>query len=129
MTTSPDTAALTALVDRYIALWNETDANRRQALIALTFAADARYLDPVLAGDGHDGIDAMVGAVHAKYPGYRFTRTSEVNAHHDRALFNWRLGPQDGPVFVKGIDVAVVTADGRLKQIDGFFTELNTPPQ
>lgn len=122
-----ENAALTALVDRYIAAWNETDASRRQALIALTFTDKARYLDPVLAGDGHHGIDTMVGAVHAKYPGYRFSRTSEVNGHHDRAMFNWQLGPKDGPVFVKGVDVAVLSADGRLAQVDGFFTEVNAP--
>ncbi len=122
-----DNAALTALVDRYIAAWNETDASRRQALIALTFTDKARYLDPVLAGDGHDGIDAMVGAVHAKYPGYTFSRTSDINGHHDRAMFNWALGPKDGPLFVKGVDVAVVSADGRLAQVDGFFTEVNAP--
>lgn len=122
-----ENAALTALVDRYIAAWNETDASRRQALIALTFTDDARYLDPVLAGDGHHGIDAMVGAVHAKYPGYRFSRTSEVNGHHDRAMFNWQLGPKAGPVFVKGVDVVVLSPDGRLAQVDGFFTEVNAP--
>jgi len=122
-----DNAALTALVDRYMAAWNETDASRRQALIALTFTDKARYLDPVLAGDGHEGIDAMVGAVHAKYPGYKFSRTSDINGHHDRAMFNWQLGPKDGPVFVKGVDVAVVSADGRLAQVDGFFTEVNAP--
>jgi len=122
-----DNAALTALVDRYIAAWNETDASRRQALIALTFTEDARYLDPALAGDGHDGIHAMVGAVHAKYPGYHFARTSEINSHHDRAMFNWELGPKEGPVFVKGVDVAVVSDDGRLQQVDGFFTEVNAP--
>ena len=127
--TNPDNAAFTALVDRYFAVWNETDVGRRQALIAKTFVEDASYLDPLLAGDGHDGIDAMVRAVHEKYPGYRFARTSEVNAHHDRALFNWQLAPQDGPVFVKGVDVAMMSGDGRLKQVAGFFTELNAPQQ
>lgn len=127
--TNPDNAAVTALVDRYFAVWNETDAGRRQALIARTFAEDASYLDPLLAGDGHDGIDAMVRAVHEKYPGYCFTRTSDVNAHHDRALFNWQLAPKDGPVFVKGVDVALVSDDGRLAHVAGFFTELNAPQQ
>ena len=93
------------LVDRYIAMWNETDAGRRRGLIAKIWADGASYLDPVLSGEGRDGIDAMVKAVHEKYPGHRFKRTSDVNAHHDRAQFAWELGPEGGPALVKGVDL------------------------
>jgi len=122
-----DIAALTSLVDRYIAVWNEADANRRQALIMLTFVEHASYLDPMLAGEGHDGINALVEAVHAKYPGYKFSRTSDVNAHHDRAQFDWQLAPGNGPALVKGLDFSIVSDDGRLKAVTGFYTELNMP--
>jgi hypothetical protein len=43
---------LTELIDRYIAMWNETDANQRQALIAQTWTDDARYVDLVLQAEG-----------------------------------------------------------------------------
>jgi hypothetical protein len=33
-------------IDRYIAIWNETDAKRRQDLIAQTWTEDATYVDP-----------------------------------------------------------------------------------
>ena len=78
---------VTELVDRYIAVWNETDAACRRSLIARTFAQEASYLDPVLRGDGRDGIDAMIKAVHEKYPGHEFTRTSDVDSHNDQARF------------------------------------------
>ena len=39
-----------ALADHYIAAWNETDADARRALIARTWAEDATYVDPVMAG-------------------------------------------------------------------------------
>lgn len=121
------------LVDRYIAMWNETDAARRGALIAAIWADGASYLDPVLSGEGRDGIDAMIKAVHEKYPGHRFKRISDVNAHHDRAQFAWELGPElgpeQGPVLAKGIDFATLSAEGRLKNVTGFFTELNVRPQ
>jgi hypothetical protein len=113
-----------ALVDRYIAMWNETDAARRRTLIGGVFADGARYLDPVLSGDGRDGIDAMVKAVHEKYPGYRFARTSDVNAHHDRVQFAWELAPESGPALVKGLDFATLSTDGRLQTVTGFFTEV-----
>lgn len=116
------------LVDHYIAMWNETDARRRRGLIAEIWADGATYLDPMLSGEGRDGIDAMVSAVHEKYPGHRFKRTSDVNAHHDRVQFAWELGPDGGPGLVKGVDFAVLSAEGRLENVTGFFTELNVPP-
>jgi hypothetical protein len=114
---------LVELVDRYIAIWNETDAAARHNLIAWTYTEDARYLDPVLQGEGRDGIDAMVKAVHERFPGHKFTRTSDVDAHHDRARFAWELGPASGPALVKGIDFATLSEDGKLQSVTGFFTQ------
>ena len=117
------------LVDRYIAMWNETDAGRRRGLVAKIWADGASYLDPVLSGEGRDGIDTMVKTVHEQYPGYRFKRTSDVNAHHDRAQFAWELGPEGGPALVRGVDFATLSNEGYLKTVTGFFTELNVLPQ
>jgi hypothetical protein len=117
------------LVDRYIAIWNETDGATRRQLIARTYTEDADYLDPVLQGRGRSGIDDMVKAVHEKYPGYTFSRTSDVDSHHDRARFSWQLAPESGPALVKGIDFATLSADGRLRAVTGFFTEVATPAQ
>ena len=113
------------LIDRYIATWNEPDDARRHAIIAAIWTDDAAYLDPSLQGDGRDGIDAMVKAVHERFPGQRFRRTSDVDAHHDRLRFLWSLGPDAGPPTVQGADFGVRAADGRLSSITGFFD----PPQ
>src|SRR2546429_182127 len=43
---------VTELIDRYIAMWNETDAARRRDLIAKTWTHTGRYLDPVMQGKG-----------------------------------------------------------------------------
>jgi hypothetical protein len=127
MNTNAD-GKIVELVDRYITMWNETDVGRRRGLIAKIWADGASYLDPVLSAEGHDGIDTMVKALHEQYPGHRFKRTSDVNAHHDRAQFAWELGPEDGPALVKGVDFATLSNEGCLKSVTGFFTELN-PPQ
>lgn len=111
----------TALADRYIAAWNETDAGRRQALVAAAWTEDAQYRDPKLAGDGQAGIHAMIGQVHATFPGHRFHRTGPVDAHGDRLRFAWALAPEGGPPLVCGTDFAVVAADGRLASVTGFF--------
>lgn len=109
-----------ALVDRYIASWNETDAERRRALIADTFTPDVRYVDPMMRGDGHSGIDALVDGVHAKFPGFRFALSRAVESVDDHVRFSWQLGPAEAPGLIEGTDVARV-ADGRFAAIHGFL--------
>ncbi len=111
------------LVEGYLAAWNETDAAARRALIARCWAEDGRYLDPMLSAEGHAGIAAMVEAVQAKLPGHRFRRAGPVDAHHDRLRFAWELAPGGGgPAAVRGVDFAVLAADGRrLASVAGFF--------
>jgi hypothetical protein len=111
---------VTKLVDRYIDMWNEVDAAKRRTLIADVWTPDAIYVDPVLRGDGRDGIHAMVAQVHERFPGHSFRRTSDVDAHNDRVRFGWELAPEGGPPVVKGVDFAAV-ADGRLAAVTGFF--------
>jgi hypothetical protein len=118
---SATNADLTQLADRYIALWNETDAARRRGLIAETWTETARYRDPMLTGDGPDGIDALIAAVQAQYPSHRFHRTGAVDAHHQSLRFTWELRVEGQPPFVVGVDIGEVAADGRLQSITGFF--------
>jgi SnoaL-like domain len=120
-------ADLTRLADRYIAMWNETDGQRRRGLIAETWTETGRYRDPMLAGDGPDGIDAMVAAVQTQYPAHRFHRTGPVDAHNQALRFTWELREEGEPPFVVGLDVGEVAADGRLQSITGFFDQVVQP--
>ena len=122
------TETLTRCIDLYIDMWNEEDADRRAALIDAAWTEDASYADPLLEAEGHDALSAMVAAVHGHYPGCRFRRRSDVDAHHDRVRFAWDLVQPDGAVFVAGIDVGEVADDGRLRRITGFFGELSDGP-
>ena len=115
------------LADRYIAMWNETDAGRRRGLIAELWTETARYRDPMLSGDGPDGIDAMVAAVQTQYPNHRFHRTGAVDAHHQSLRFGWELKEAGQAPFVIGIDIGEVAADGRLQAITGFFDQVAQP--
>jgi len=110
----------TELIDRYIATWNETDAERRRDLITQTWTEDSTYLDPLMRGEGHGGIDSMIQGVQAQFPGLLFRRTSEVDAHNDRVRFTWELGPEGGPALAGGVDFGVITG-GRLQAITGFL--------
>jgi hypothetical protein len=109
------------LIDRYIAAWNATDAGSRRALVAGAFAEDATYLDPLMQGTGHAGIDAMIAGVQSRFPAHEFRRSGKVDAHHDHLRFSWELAPEGGEAFIKGTDFAVLGADARLAAVTGFF--------
>ena len=110
------------VVERYIEIWNETDAAARQALIAQTWTAGATYLDPMMRGDGADGIDAMIAGVQARFPGFRFRQTGKVDAHNGRVRFSWECGPgMDGAAVIAGTDFAELAEDGRLAAVTGFL--------
>jgi hypothetical protein len=115
---------ITETVDTYLAMWNEDDVERRAALIERAWTPDGRYVDPVQEADGHAALSAMVDAIHAHYPGQRFRRTTDVDAHHSEVRFGWELGVPGGDVTVAGVDVGILAADGRLLRITGFFGDL-----
>lgn len=117
-------ADIATVVDNYIATWNETDAGRRRALVTETWAEDGSYLDPLMSGEGADGIDGMIGGMQQAYPGHRFKLVSGPDAHHDRVRFAWQLFGEDGTVAVAaGLDFATVAEDGRLKEVTGFLEQ------
>ena len=113
---------ITTVVHNYIAMWNETTPEERRALVADAFADGAKYLDPIMSGEGREGIDAMVAAIQERFPGHRFRLSFGPDMHNDRVRFAWELVNGDGsaPVAV-GVDFATVADDGRLREVTGFL--------
>ena len=114
-------STITSVVDTYIAAWNETDSERRLELVGETFTDDGRYLDPLMAGEGVDGIAAMIGAAQAQFPGHRFELSFGPDTHNDVARFAWTLRSDDGAAVAGGVDFATVNPDGRLRNVTGFL--------
>jgi hypothetical protein len=109
------------LVKRYLACWNETDADDRRALIDDVWAADAAYTDPMTEARGREAIDATIGAVQAQFPGLVFTAVGTADSHHHQTRFSWGLGrPQAEPIVI-GFDVAETDEDGRIVNVLGFL--------
>ena len=89
-----ETVPIDAVVDGYFAMWNETDTTRRGDAIAAAWTPGGAYVDPLLP----------------------------VDAHHDRARWDWELAsPDGGTTVVSGVDFAVLAPDGRLREVTGFF--------
>ncbi len=124
-TNSPtDAIEIGQAVEGYFAMWNESDPQRRQKIIGATWDADSNYVDPLFTATGYEALDALVVAVHERFPGYQFTMTEAIDTHHDRARWGWALGDPNGetPVAV-GVDFATLAADGRLREVTGFFAQ------
>jgi SnoaL-like domain len=111
------------IAERYIDLWNETDEQSRRKLIASAWTEDAIYVDPMMTGQGHSEIDALIGAVHERFPGFSFALAGVVEGHNDRVRFSWTLGAPDAGPIAHGTDFGLVAADGRLKSVTGFLDQ------
>lgn len=109
------------LVNNYIAMWNETDPDRRRELVAETVTDDADYVDPVMEGAGIDGISTMIGGAQSQFPGHRFALVAGPEAHHDRVRFTWSLAAAGGAPVAIGVDFVDLADDGRMRSITGFL--------
>ena len=109
------------IAEQYLDAWNERDTAARRARIARLFTLDARYLDPMMRGSGHTGIDTMIAGAQQHFPGHRFSLAGTPDGHNDVVRFSWRLSGPDGAEVARGTDVAVVAADGRLARVTGFL--------
>jgi SnoaL-like domain len=119
MTTDLDTT-----IQRYIDAWNESDAGRRRELVSSVWTDDGTYVDPLMAGEGHDSISTMIGLAQQQFPEHRFELSYGPDAHNDRVRFAWRLyGPDGDDPVAGGTDFAVVAADGRLSSVTGFLEQ------
>jgi SnoaL-like domain len=111
------------VVNNYIAMWNATDPQRRHELVAQTVTEDATYIDPVMTGEGTDGISTMIAGAQEQFPGHVFSLRSEPDAHHDRLRFSWSLAPVGGRPVAHGTDFAMIAQDGRMQSITGFLEQ------
>ncbi|MDM0016122.1 nuclear transport factor 2 family protein [Variovorax saccharolyticus] len=119
-TATPDALRV---AEHYIAVWNETDAGRRLALLETHWTDDARYVDPLAQAHGRTQISALVGGVQQRFPGFRFALKGQPDAHGDQLRFSWTLGPSGAEDLIVGTDFAQLEA-GRLRSVTGFLDKV-----
>jgi hypothetical protein len=113
----------TTIANRYIDLWNERTPTRRREMLRESWTADASYVDPLMRGDGHAGVDALIAGVQERFPDFRFKLIGEPNGYGDNLRFSWGLGPDGVDSPIKGTDFAVLS-DGRIRSITGFLDQV-----
>lgn len=119
-TATPDAAGI---AHAYLAVWNETDPLRRRRLLEAGWQPDASYADPMAQARGLDAIDALVGAVQQRYPGFRFHLKGRADAHGDHLRFGWTLGPAGAEDLIEGSDFAQLDG-GKLRAVTGFLDKV-----
>lgn len=105
----------------YLAAWNEPDSARRRASLAQGWAEDARYADPLMKGEGREGIAAMIEGARAQFPGHGFMLRGTPEGHGRFVRFSWTLAPAEGAAVAGGTDVVRLDEQGRIAEVIGFL--------
>jgi len=113
-----------AVVERYLAMWNQTDPAARRTLVGEACTSDVTYVDPLAAIEGTDALDGLIAAAQGQFPGFVFSPGGPADGHHDVARFAWHLGRPGEEPLVEGFDVVEVAADGRIRAVRGFLDKV-----
>ena len=104
----------------YLAAWNEPDDANRLALMS-DWTDHARYVDPIMQGEGRAGIAGMIAAARTQFPGHGFTLRGVPDGHGDHVRFSWTLAPHGGAPVAQGTDMVRLDSDGRIDVVIGFL--------
>jgi hypothetical protein len=107
-----------ALADRYVAVWNETDAEARRRAIAELWTADGRHYVDTRQACGYEALESRIKDSHEKNVrdrGYRFCSVSGARALHDGVAFFWEMVSADGDkVLATGLDFLLINPQGQI---------------
>ena len=115
-----------ATARRYVAMWNEPDAERRRSEIAALFAGDNEHFITSQEVRGADAMERRVTTSYEKWvrdARYLFHLAGEPQSHHGGVLLRWRMAPASGGGDVSlGSAFLVLADDGRIRR-DWQFTD------
>ncbi|MGJ7611993.1 MULTISPECIES: hypothetical protein [unclassified Variovorax] len=106
------------LADRYIALWNLSDAGARRDAIASLWVPQGEHHVRTLQAKGYEALDQRVTSSHEKNvrdAGFVFRATGDAQLLRDTVMFHWQMVPAaGGPVAAVGLEFLQLAEDGRI---------------
>lgn len=124
------------LVNRYVAVWHEPDAELRRKAIHDLWAEDgAHILQPpqeirkaatelgftstTLEARGHDALEVRVTRTYEEFVGsgaFSFRPRDNADRLHNVVKFSWEMVPAGGgDVAGTGLEILILNEDGRIK--------------
>jgi hypothetical protein len=125
------------LAEKYVALWNEPDADRRRRIIAELWAQDGTHilqppqeiraiaaqpgiaLTAILKAQGYEEIEARAASAYEHWvgsEGLSFRGRDDAERLGDVVKLHWEAIAKDGSVFAVGLTFIVLAADGRIER-------------
>jgi hypothetical protein len=113
------------LADRYVAVWNEIDPDRRRRAIAELWAPDGRHFVDTREACGYDALETRITGSHEKNVrdgGHRFRAAKDAQALRDVVTFHWEMLPaNDETVVARGLEFLIVDGSGHILVDYQFF--------
>lgn len=108
----------TELVERYVALWNEPDPDKRRTEIVALWAPDGLHYAKSHTCVGYTALEDRVTRSYDRSiaPGLNlFRQAGNIEAHHNVLRFNWHMARKtDGHIVAIGFEFFVLAEDGRI---------------
>jgi hypothetical protein len=106
------------LSDRYVAVWNESDPERRRRQIAALWVPDGQHYSDVREARGYDALEQRIVGSYNKNVrdgGHRFRARQDARTLRDIVTFHWEmLAAADDQVAACGFAVLRVGDEGRI---------------
>jgi len=119
-----DQSELTQLVDQYIALWHETDAERRRKLITGLWVENGVQFTRQHEHRGYQALEERVVRAYEEFvkkEGFVFRLSSDVVGHHDALKFTWEMVPAGGGEVAASGTIFFLLSDDRRIRLDYQF--------
>jgi hypothetical protein len=108
------------LTDRYVAMWNETNPQRRNLTVRELWAEDGIECTAIRETRGHDALETRVAASHEKNvrdAGCLFRSLHNADGHHGLIKFNWEMfRTRDNTIQSTGFYMLLLDDAGKIRQ-------------
>jgi hypothetical protein len=113
------------LADRYAAVWNEKDEERRRVAIAELWVPDGQHYVQGREARGYEALEKRVRGSHEKNvrdDGNRFRAAKNARRLHNVVTFHWEMLPAASEtVLATGLEFLIIRDDGRILVDYQFF--------